>query len=128
MTASWLLPDETDAQADQAYALLDTDSAVAPGLWWFELRNIFIVNERRRRIDQAKTQRALELLASLPIRLDHDAEEAALLALARQHRLTVYDAAYLELAQRQGLSLAMLDDELARAARAEKVVLIGGTN
>lgn len=127
VTASWLLPDETDARADQAYALLDTDSAVAPGLWWFELRNIFIVNERRGRIDQAKTQRALELLASLPIRLDHDAEEAALLALARRHRLTVYDAAYLELAQRQGLSLATLDDELARAARAEKVVLIGGT-
>jgi predicted nucleic acid-binding protein len=127
VTASWLLPDETDARAEQAYALLDTDSAVAPGLWWFELRNVFIVNERRGRIDRAKTQRALGLLASLPIQLDHAAGEAALLALARRHRLTVYDAAYLELAQREGLPLATLDEELARAARAEKVVLIGST-
>jgi predicted nucleic acid-binding protein len=127
VTASWLLPDETDARAEQAYALLDTDSAVVPGLWWFELRNVFIVNERRGRIDQAKTQRALGLLASLPIQLDHAAEETTLLALARRHRLTVYDAAYLELAQREGLPLATLDEELAQAARAEKVALIGST-
>jgi predicted nucleic acid-binding protein len=125
VTASWLLPDETDARAERAYALLDTDFALVPGLWWFELRNVFIVNERRGRIDQAKTQRALRLLASLPIQLDHAAEETALLALARRHRLTVYDAAHLELAQREGLPLATLDDELARAARAEKVTLIG---
>jgi hypothetical protein len=52
VAASWLLPDETDARAEQAYALLDTDSAVVPGLWWFELRNVFIVNERRGRMNQ----------------------------------------------------------------------------
>lgn len=127
VTASWLLPDETDARAERAYALLDTDFALVPGLWWFELRNVFIVNERRGRIDRAKTQRALRLLASLPIQLDRAAEQTALLALARRHRLTVYDAAYLELAQREGVPLATLDDELARAARAENVTLIGST-
>ena len=91
-----------------------------PGLWWFELRNVFIVNERRGRIDQATTRRALGLLASLPVQLDHAANETVLLALARWHRLTVYDAAYLELARREGLPLATLDDMLARAAQAEK--------
>jgi predicted nucleic acid-binding protein len=79
VTASRLLPDEADTRAEQAYTLLDTESAVVPGLWWFELRNIFVVNERRGRIDEATTQRALKLLASLPIRLDHAAEETALL-------------------------------------------------
>jgi predicted nucleic acid-binding protein len=125
VTASWLLPDETDARAERAYALLDTDSAVVPGIWWFELRNVFIINERRGRIDREKTERALGLLAGLPIQLDHAAEETALLSLARRHHLTAYDAAYLELAQRQGLPLATLDDALTRAAQAENVALIG---
>jgi predicted nucleic acid-binding protein len=47
------------------------------------------------------------------------------MTLARRHRLTVYDAAYLELAQREAVPLATLDEELATAARAEQVALIG---
>jgi len=125
VTASWLLPDEIDARAEHAYALLDTDWVVVPSLWWFEIRNVFIINERRGRIDQEKTERALGLLSSLPIQLDQGAEEAMLLALARRHRLTVYDAAYLELARRQRLPLATLDDMLTRAARVENIALIG---
>jgi predicted nucleic acid-binding protein len=53
------------------------------------------------------------------------AETARLLALARRHGLTVYDAAYLELALREGLDLATLDTELADAARAEGMPLVG---
>jgi predicted nucleic acid-binding protein len=125
VAACWLLPDEGNARAEAAYAFFPNDTAVAPGLWWFEMRNIFIVNERRGRIDGAKTSRALALLNGLPIRLDHQAEDAALMALARMHRLTAYDAAYLELALRESLPLATMDDALQRAARAEGVPLIG---
>ena len=126
VAASWLMPDEHDPRAVMAYDLLDTDHATAPSLWWFEIRNMFIVNERRGRIDPEKTERALSLLRDLQIRLDSAADEPALLALARRHRLTVYDAAYLELARRLGVPLATLDGSLAGAARAEKIALVGG--
>lgn len=127
VSASWLLHDEDDPRAGAAYDRLDTDEAIVPALWWFETRNIFVINERRGRIDPEKTQQALALLADLPIHLDHSPDDALILTLARRHRLTVYDAAYLALAKRQTLPLATLDGSLAAAASAEGVVLIGGS-
>lgn len=125
VAASWLLPDELDARAEQAYALLDSDQALVPGLWWFEIRNVFLTCERRGRIDAQQSRRALALLSGLPIQLDHAADGGLLLDLARRHRLSAYDAAYLELAHREGLSLATLDEALARAAAADSIPLIG---
>jgi len=125
VTACWLLPDEGHDVATAAFARLITDHALVPGLWWFEMRNLFIVNERRGRLDNEKTSRALSLLSELPIRLDHAPNSASVLHLARRHRLTVYDATYLELAQREVAPLATLDDALTRAAKAEGVPLVG---
>ncbi|MGO4128246.1 type II toxin-antitoxin system VapC family toxin [Inquilinus sp. YAF38] len=125
VSACWLLLDEMDSRADAAFARLDTDQAVAPALWWFEIRNIFIINERRGRLDAADTHRALALLEDLPILIDRAPDDSLILTLARRHRLTVYDAAYLELALRNGLPLATLDAELSVAARAENVELLG---
>lgn len=85
---------------------------------------MLIVNERRGRLDTVKTTHALRLLRGLPIAIDADVEEEALMRLARTHRLTAYDAAYLELAQRKGLALATLDAALSIAVRAEAVPLI----
>jgi predicted nucleic acid-binding protein len=123
----WLMPDERHAIADAAYQKITRgrDSAVVPSLWWYELRNVMIVNERRGRLDSAKTARALRLLRGLPVAIDTDVEEEALMQLARRHRLTVYDAAYVELALRAGHPLATLDAALSIAARAERVLLIG---
>ena len=64
------------------------------------------------------------MLSELPIRLDHIPDGSVVLQLARSYRLTVYDAAYLELAQREDAPLATLDDALTRAAKAEVVPLI----
>jgi len=125
VTASWLLPDEGHPVASAAYNRLRNDHALVPSLWWFEIRNIFVMNERRGRLDGEKTRKALALLGSLPIQQDLEPDEAAVLRLARQHRLTVYDAAYLELAQRENVALATLDAELARAASSENIDLIG---
>jgi predicted nucleic acid-binding protein len=82
------------------------------------------VNERRKRIARSGVSAFLRNLARLSIVIDRSPDEAPLLELARQHRLSVYDAAYLELAKRERLPLATLDGELAEAARAEGVALV----
>jgi predicted nucleic acid-binding protein len=121
----WFMPDERHPIADAALRKIRLDPAVTSVLWWYELRNVLIVNERRGRLDNARTARVLRLLRGLAVATDADVEEEALMQLARRHRLTVYDAAYLELALRKGYPLATLDAALSIAARAEGVVLIG---
>ena len=76
------------------------------------------MNERRRRITESGTA----------LRIDRSPDENAVLRLARAHRLSVYDAAYLELAQREGLPLATLDADLQRAAAGEGVALVSSGN
>ncbi len=125
VAASWFLPDERPPQTQAAYELLTTDYAVVPTLWWYELRNVFVVNERRGRIDRVQTERALLLLEDASFEFDQDPGEEQLLDVARRRALTVYDAAYLELAQRRNLPLATLDRALGKAAQAEGVALIG---
>src|SRR5439155_4820738 len=98
---------------------LRSETAAAPILWWFEVRNGLVIAERRRRLNEQQTARALNKLSRLAIRLDQPPDEAEVMTLARRHRLTVYDAAYLELAIREALPLATLDTALADAARAE---------
>lgn len=93
VAACRLVPGEGHDIATAAFNRLVTDHALVPSQWWFEMRNLFIVNERRERLDHEKTIRALALLSELPIRLDHTPDSSTLLQLARCHRLTVYDAA-----------------------------------
>ena len=124
VAASWVLPDEHHAVAELALARTEEDAATAPWLLWSELRNILIVAERRGRLQAPKTEEALLRLSKLSIALDGAPDELATIALARRHRLTVYDAAYLELALRKAIPLATLDVALAEAARSEGVSLI----
>jgi predicted nucleic acid-binding protein len=121
----WFMPNERHPVADAGFQRIRLDPAVTSVLWWYELRNVLMVNERRGRLDNEKTARVLRLLRGLPVAMDTDVEEEALMQLARRHRLTVYDAAYLELALRKGYPLATLGAALANAARAEGVPLIG---
>jgi predicted nucleic acid-binding protein len=125
VAACWFMRDERHPVADAAYRRIAHDPVVAPVLWWYELRNMLIVSERRGRLDSAKSDRVLRLLRGLPVAIDADVEEESLMQLARRHGLTVYDAAYLELALRKGHELATLDAALSIAARAEKLPLIG---
>jgi predicted nucleic acid-binding protein len=109
-----------DPRADLARAKIRTDEAVVPSLWWFEIRNILVVNERKKRITEPDTAVFLRDISSLKIRIDRDPQEAGILRLARAHRLTAYDAAYLELALRERIPLATLDKSLSAAARSEQ--------
>jgi predicted nucleic acid-binding protein len=121
----WCFPDETNPTADVAFDRLGSEEAIVPVLWWFEVRNVLVINERRGRIDPSDSAAFLADLETLKITFDRRSDSGSVLALARTHRLTVYDAAYLELAGRLGAPLATLDRNLAAAARAAGVALVG---
>ena len=124
MTACWAFQDEDHPDAGLAFHQMRSEEAVVPCLWWFEVRNTLVVNERRRRIAESDTAAFLLSLSRLRIRIDRAPDEGAVLRLARTHRLSVYDAAYLELAQREGLPLATLDADLKKAAAGEGVAIV----
>lgn len=124
VASSWAFDDEDHPRAAAALRRTRQDTACVPSLWWFEVRNTLIVNERRGRLTDAITTAFLESLKELVLFTDRSPGELAVLELARRHRLTVYDAAYLELAVRRGLPLVTLDNSLARASRAEGVSAI----
>lgn len=124
VAASWAFPDEGSPSAAQALELLAKDSATVPTLFWFELRNILVVNERRGRIREASTRAFLHDMALLPIRIDPVLDEDEVMRMARTYRLTVYDASYLELASRCKAPLATLDHQLARACALEDVTTL----
>jgi predicted nucleic acid-binding protein len=121
VAASWYFEDERSQGADAVLDSLTQDRAVVPVLWWFEIRNVIMLGERRGRATTMQTTAFLELLSRLPIRLDSVPDENRLFELSRKHRLTFYDATYLELAQREAIELVTFDQELARAARVEGV-------
>ncbi|TMJ01930.1 MAG: type II toxin-antitoxin system VapC family toxin [Alphaproteobacteria bacterium] len=123
----WCFQDENDARADAAWDLLerDRDSALVPLHWWFEIRNVALHGERRGRLTEGHASHFFLILERFAIDYAPLPEHTAVLALARRHRLSFYDAVYLELAQREGMALATLDNELMKAAPLEGVRLVG---
>lgn len=121
---SWCLADESDPAADRAMQRVVDDGAFVPGIWWYELRNALVVNERRGRLEISDTVAILTDLREMSISVDRDHDDGVLFSLARQHDLAVYDAAYVEVALRRGLPMASLDQQLRRAAAACHVTLI----
>ena len=123
VTIAWVLGDESSAAADSALESVRIHGGTAPGLWWVEVRNVLLVAERRGRSTPEDTSVALRAVDALDVRLDATPDGSTLLRLARTHRLTAYDAMYLELAIRRQRPLATLDHSLAAAALVEGVVL-----
>src|SRR5437773_10923874 len=110
---------EQHPTAELSFARIQAEEATAPALWWYEVRNVLVHGERQGRLTERQTARFLRDISRLAITVDSSPNEIQVLTLARHHRLTVYDAAYLELARREDLPLASLDEALASAARAE---------
>jgi predicted nucleic acid-binding protein len=127
VTVSWGLARGRHGEAVAAFDRLRGDNAFVPATWWFEVRNALLLSERRRLTTEGDTARFLRHLSDMRIVIDRSPDEDAVLALARRNRLTVYEAAYLELAARHRVPLATLDGALAGAGRAEGVELLGAT-
>lgn len=124
IAAAWCFPEErTDYTNAILKAIATPLEAIAPRLWAYEVRNAVMMGLRRKRITRADALEFLESITGLPIRLADPVSYDEVFHLANHHALTVYDAAYLDLAIREGLPLASLDKALCKAALISKVVL-----
>jgi predicted nucleic acid-binding protein len=129
VTLAWLLPDEQAAPAQSVLDRIVASRAWVPGLWRLEVANSLQMAVKRQRIDVTFRDASLADLALLNIQIDPDTGQFAwsdMLQLADTYRLTLYDAAYLELAQRLSLPLASRDAKLRQAATSCQIPLLGG--
>jgi predicted nucleic acid-binding protein len=125
-TLAWIYAEETTDEVRGLFERIVEAEAWVPGLWRLEVANVLEMGVRGGRHDAAFRDASLADLAELPIRLDPETDAHAwgeTARLAARRRLTVYDAAYLELAIRRAFPLATLDCELRAAATAEGVPL-----
>ena len=117
---AWVYPSQASAETD---ALLEDVEAgaqvVAPALWFLEVANGLLAAQRRKLLAGSDRKLALEMLAGLRVTIDEESGHAAFhktSALAEKYGLSVYDAAYLEVALRRRLPLGSRDGALRRAA------------
>src|SRR5947209_14780978 len=127
ITMAWYFEDETTDVTDAILNRLQTEGAIVPAIWPLEVANALRSAERRGRLRQEDTTRIVQLVQQLPITVIAVPTFTALgtvLSLGRTHGLTAYDAAYLELAMRNGLPLATQDAQLCAAASRVGVSLL----
>ncbi len=119
---AWVYSDEISPGTQAVLEQVVSEGAWVPALWHLEVANSLTAAVRRKRIDARYRDQALSDLARMDFKVDAETSRQAwstTAQLADRHRLTLYDAAYLELALRVGLPLATLDEELRQAARSE---------
>jgi predicted nucleic acid-binding protein len=117
---SWFISDEDSPQAQALRTLVTDRGAVVPMLWPIEIGNALLFATRARRVTQSQRAAAMAALGRLPIEIDNDTLSKVwtdTLSLAEKLRLTIYDACYLELAQRRELPLATFDKALRAAGK-----------
>jgi predicted nucleic acid-binding protein len=116
---TWCFPDEDSALAQRvAHMFKQGDSAITPSFWPHEVLNALLVGEKRKRISRDLIRTFLRDLETLPIvlsELQPDTVFDRIQSLSREHGLTAYDGAYLDLAKTNDLPLATLDQDLIRA-------------
>jgi predicted nucleic acid-binding protein len=129
MAIAWLYPEQHPEIVKEVLRIVVKEGATVPSLWKLEVANFLRTTVRRKRCDEKFAAQSLQDLDRLHVHIDDDTDVYAWTdtrALAAKHDLSVYDAAYLELALRRGLKLATCDKELAKAAeRAGVEVLFG---
>jgi len=124
---SWCFQDEATAATDALVLRVRGEGAIVPAHWSLEVLNALLIAERRGRIARSEATAHVRTIGDLGVEIDEETVRRwsrDTLALARAERLSVYDAAYLELALRRGLSLATLDKALAKAARRSGVGVV----
>ncbi|MGC8475151.1 MAG: type II toxin-antitoxin system VapC family toxin [Acetobacteraceae bacterium] len=127
MALAWCFESE---QTPAVMAVLDRvteHGGHAPALWPMEMANGLATAQRRKRLTATQRARLAGLVQALPVRVDPGSAMltwGAVAVLAERYELSVYDAAYLELAIRLALPLASLDKPLRAAAVSAGVALV----
>ena len=124
---AWCFQDEASQYADAILGSLEVFKAIVPSIWPLEVGNVLLVAERRKRLSEADSARFIALLTELPITIEQESPERMMreiLALAREHQISSYDASYLDLAMRKGVPIATLDDGLIKAAERSQVPIM----
>lgn len=128
MTMAWLFEDEKTKASEHLLTQFSKDArAIVPSLWMWEVGNVLLVAQRRKRVTHAQASGFLQMLKILPITIDEKSAQAAhgvTFELALEQDLSSYDAAYLELALRRQLPVASLDKKLNCASKALGLSLI----
>ncbi len=126
VTMAWVFPDEATESTNQLRESLIEGRAFVPSLWPVEVGNVLLIATRRGRITRGDWRQIHAILDALPIEIDPISTSRVwnvALELATEHRLSVYDATYLELAVRLHLPLATLDRRLSAAGRSEGLAI-----
>ena len=127
VAVGWVHPGQaTPHTASMLDAIAEGTIVEVPALWPLEVANALTVLVRRRKLTESERRAGLGWLRGLPLRIDHEMASLAfsrLSELASAHHLSVYDAAYLELAQRRKLVLGCKDGPLRKAAKQSGVSL-----
>jgi predicted nucleic acid-binding protein len=124
ITMTWCFENEVDRYSDEVLDALDAGTALVPALWPIEVVNVLAIGERRKRLTRADSARFLQFLSEMPLVVDGALplrQQSVVLALAREYRLSGYDALYLHLAMRERVPLATRDTTLRAAAKAAGV-------
>jgi predicted nucleic acid-binding protein len=128
LAVAWYFDDEMTPATEGILDRVCETGAIVPTLWRLEVANALQSAIRRKRITARYRDQSLAELMQLPITIDTDTDTYAwttTLRFADRFALTVYDAVYLELAQRRNLPLATLDAELREGAAGLGVELLG---
>ena len=129
LTMAWCFEDEAEGRATSVLDSLADNQAIVPSIWPLEVANVLAVCERRKRVNAMEIVDFVKMLKGFSIQIDDQTSKRAfgeVLTLARAHRLTAYDAAYLELAMRTGSPLASLDASLNGVAAGLGIPLFDG--
>lgn len=127
---AWCFESEADEYTRGVLRAMPRSAVLVPAVWPLEIVDVLLVAERGRKISRADAVRFLDLLGGLPIAVEGPMEIESLdrlLALGREHRLSSYDAAYLDLAMRERLPIATRDRALKAAAQAAGVAEFAAT-
>lgn len=128
VTMAWILRDESMSEkADTILCLFEEKQAKVPTIWSLEVANVLCLTERQKKITAFELAEFKEFLSELPIQIDHDTSSRAMgsvYTLAKTEQLTIYDAAYLEIAIRENSPLATFDKALKNAAKRNGVLLL----
>ncbi len=120
LTMAWLFEDECTPAVEHVLDRLKDSVAIVPTIWPLEVANVLLMSQRRKRITSSKASSFVDALTALPIVIDESTSAKAMhsiYTLAESYQMTIYDAAYLELALREKIPLLSLDQDLIKAAK-----------